>query len=285
MRLIPFYRCGVRIAQSGIFRKLTSNDEKIVTRLRTGPYICVNLNDYIGRSVYYWGDYDRKIIRICQKLLGEGDCFLDIGANVGDVGLSAARFVGPSGQVHMFEPQPQICAMLMKSIEINKYSNVYLHQIALSDSEGEFMLSVPPDNTGAATMAAESKADVSHTVKVKTCNAGQYLAALNLPQIKAIKLDVEGHEEQVLAGAYPFLKANRPAAVIIELHDDGNPFLEREEVKLLSELDYAFFQIRQRSLLRVQLREITSNETETGYDFVAIQQSEAGFYRKIFSIV
>ena len=284
VRFLPFYRGGVRLAQSPLFKYLSATDEILLTRLKTGPRIMFNINDYIGRSIYYWGDYDRKITHICKCILKEGDCFLDIGANIGDVGLSATVFVGLSGQVHFFEPQPHICNYIRKSIRINHFNNAYVHEIALSDREGECLLSVPLDNVGAASLEPKSD-DVAHTLRVRTCNASEYFGKIGLPRIKAIKLDVEGHEEKVLAGAYEFLEPNRPVAVIFESHDNGTPFFERGEVKLLSELNYSFFQIRQRPLFKVELLEITSNSIETGYDFVALLKSEVDYYRNFLSIV
>lgn len=284
MRLFPFYRGGVRIAQSKLFKKLTSTDELLITRLRTGPYIMVNLNDYIGRSIYYWGDYDRKITYTCMRLLEKGDCFLDIGANVAEVGLSAARVVGPSGQVHVFEPQVQICDYIRKSVNRNQFTNLHIHEVALSDQDNECLMSVPHDNSGAGALSFGIN-DMARLIRVTTCQATKYLSQLNLPQIKAIKMDVEDHEGTLLKGAYDFLDFNKPVAIIFESHENRIPFFNRCEVKILTDLGYSIFQIRQRPLVNVNFREVTSNEMETGYDFVALLKSELNYYSNIFSFV
>lgn len=271
LRIFPLYRGGVRIAQSRYFKKLTSSDEIIVTRLRYGPFIVVNLNDYIGRTIYYWGDYDRKISKLCECLLNRGDCFIDIGANVAEVGLLAASIVGQEGQVHIFEPQANICAYIKKSVELNRFSSVYIHEVALSDKNDRCILSIPSDNTGAAAISRIKNGDGP---LVNLRRASEYLKMLKLPAIKVIKIDVEGHEENVIRGAQEFLITNKPTAIIFESHYMHIPFFERKEVIPIKELGYDFFQISQKSLFRVELKKLMNNQLDTGYDFIAIKHNQ-----------
>jgi hypothetical protein len=145
-------------------------------------------------------------------------------------------------------------------------------------------MAVPLENSGAATLSF-GRDDIANSIKVKACQATKYLSKLNLPKIKAIKIDVEGHEGTLLKGAYDFLAYNKPVAIIFESHYSEIPFLDRCEAKILTDLGYSIFQIRQRPLVRVNLKEVISNEIETGYDFVALLKSEINYYGKIFSFV
>jgi FkbM family methyltransferase len=270
IRCYPFYRGGVRIANSHLLRELTSEDELVLTNLRRGPRLLVYLNDYCGRSIFYWGDYDRKITWICRKLLRKGDCFLDVGANMGEVGMYAAKFVGPSGQVHFFEPQPKLAGCIRVSAELNGFKHAFIHEVALSGRDGEACLSVPGGNTGMGSLENQGSAD-STCVTVQTRNATAYLAELNLPPVRVMKIDVEGHEETLLRGAFDFFKSNRPTAIVFESHDNGEPFFGRGAVKIMYSLGYNFFQIRQKPLFRVQLKKIGNDSSvEAGYDFVAL---------------
>ncbi|MBM4032640.1 MAG: FkbM family methyltransferase [Planctomycetes bacterium] len=275
IRSYPLYRGGVRLADMSWPRRLTDEERLVLTRLRHGPHILVYLNDYCGRALYYWGDTDRKITWLCQRLLRPGDCLLDIGANYGEVGLFAGQSVGPSGQVHIFEPQPKLAECIRVSAELNGYRHVYTHAVALSDRDGEADLVIPRGCSCRGSLSTSGRE--GDRVRVPLRRAGPYLAQLGLPHIRILKLDVEHHEEQVLAGAWDFLAANTPAAIIFESHDDGQPFSERGAVRKLSELGYRFFQIRQKPLFRVQLKELRGNgSVESGYDFVGLSSDPEG---------
>jgi FkbM family methyltransferase len=273
LRLNPFYRGGVRAAQTAFVTKLSQDLPLKVTRLRGGPHLLVDPNEYSGRAIFYTGDYDRRITWICRQLLRPGDCFLDIGACLGEVGFYAAQFVGPSGQVHLFEPQPRSANRIRVSAELNRFKHVFIHEIALSDQDGSLDFFVPRGHTGMGSLTTSGHGEVD-TLKVRVQKSGTYLDKLHLPRIRAVKIDVEGHEEQVIGGAMDFLRLNKPAAIIFECHDDGQPFFERGLVKVISSLGYEFFQIRQKIWLRVQLKKLkSSNVVEHGFDFVALSTS------------
>jgi len=276
LRLNPFYRGGVRISQMPFVSRLTEDLRLVPTQLRKGPRILIEPNEYSGRAIYYTGDYDRRITWICKRLLRPGDCLLDIGANQGEVGLYAAQFVGPTGSVHIFEPQPKLANLIRVSAELNGFDHVHIHQIALSDREGQADLFVPQKHTGMGSLSRDNTGcgmDVD-VLKVRTYRTGSYLQDLKLPPIRVIKMDVEGHEEQVIGGAMAFLRSNKPAAIVFECHDNGQPFFERGVVRLISSLGYGFFQLRQKIWLRVQIKRLTSNDSlETGYDFLALSNS------------
>ncbi len=273
LRLDPVYRGGARIAQMPFVGRLTQDLGLVVVRLRRGPRLLVDPNEYSGRAIYYTGDYDRRITCICRQLLRPGDCFMDIGGCFGEVGLYAAQFVGPTGQVHIFEPQPRSANLIRVSAELNGFKHVFTHEIALSDRDGSLDFFVPRAHKGMGSLTIPDHGKVD-TLQVRVQKSGTYLDKLHLPRIRAIKIDVEGHEEQVIGGAIDFLRSNKPAAIIFECHDNGQPFFERGVVKLISSLGYDFFQLKQKIWLRVQLKRLReSNMVESGYDFVALSTS------------
>jgi hypothetical protein len=117
-------------------------ESRVLTKLRCGSKLVVNPNEYLGRSVYYSGDWDRKITWVISKLLRPGDVFIDIRAHCGVAAIAAAKLVGSLGAVHAFEPQPDLAAMLAESAESDGHNCVHIHNIALSDKAGELDLSI-----------------------------------------------------------------------------------------------------------------------------------------------
>jgi FkbM family methyltransferase len=160
-----------------------------------------------GPHSYWLGNYEADKQRLLQKLLREGDCFLDIGANVGFHTLLAAALVGRSGRVVAFEPLPQNLAFLRRHLLLNRIRNVTAYEAAVSDAPGmvTFNESCGPsmgriDSIGSLTVQAVTLDDLWH--------GGEF------PPPRAVKIDVEGAEDAVLRGAAKLLAAARPVVVL-----------------------------------------------------------------------
>jgi FkbM family methyltransferase len=271
-RLYPLYSgCGT-IANSGLYRFLSSNSELVETRLRDGSAIQVHLNDYVGRSLFFFGDLDPKISWVCKTVLRPGDTMLDIGANYGLVTLQASRRVGGSGQVHAFEPQCDLAVLIRSSCERNGYKQATVHSLGLSDADADVTMTVPLHNRG---MASVNVAGLSgRTILIKLKNGGDYLRALNLPKVRLIKVDVEGHEAAVFAGARAWLAEARPEVIVFETAEGTQKFREHPAVKVLAGLDYDFFGIP-RVRLRMRLVHIPPDSAMHFHDVVAVQRGSS----------
>lgn len=118
--------------------------------------------------------------------------------------------------VHTFEPVPHVAEFLRS---VNP-AHVTVHEVALSDAPGEAVLHVPsggPGSEGRSTLSAPGFADATAlTVQLRTLDS----IAITDP-IGFIKIDVEGHEEQVLCGARATIATHRPVLLVeIETPDD-----------------------------------------------------------------
>jgi len=89
------------------------------------------------RTVRYEGDAERHNLRFLQRYLRVGDAVLDIGANVGQRAIPAARLVGPPGRVDAFEPSPAMRAVLLEnSANANLKSVVVVHALMAAQTPG-----------------------------------------------------------------------------------------------------------------------------------------------------
>jgi FkbM family methyltransferase len=207
----------------------------------------VDISDYDGRPIYFWGDHDPRVTRACVDSLRPGEVFLDIGANFGEVALAAAAKVGPSGAVHAFEPNERIAAYLRRSAALNGFSHLFVHQVALGSTDGEAELFGPAGHSGAASVLASNETDaldrsVSYG-KVAIRNAGSYVREVCDRPISAMKIDAEGSEGPILESMEAILREDRPRMICFESHNSGTPFFERESVRCLNQIGYRFEQI------------------------------------------
>jgi FkbM family methyltransferase len=269
-RLYPLKSGSARLAQYRLARWFTPRSATAVARLSNGMRIEIFPNDYIGSAIQLFGDYDPKISWVCRRVLRRGDVAIDVGAHHGLISLFAAGAVGPTGTVHAFEPQPELAATLRQSLRLNSLSNVHLHELALSDRDGRMTLNIPAFNTGAASFS-DDVVGVERRIEVEVRQAATYLASLNCPAPRLLKLDVEGHEDRFFRAAEPFFRDTRPTVVVFECHANGTSFWQRDAVRILRGLDYTIYQVP-KAVLRVRLRELNVGVEPPAsvYDFVAV---------------
>lgn len=234
-----------RLMISHFVNWLTAETGAIVTTLRTGESIVVDLQDHCARAIYFWGDYDPRVSRICIEALQPGDIMLDIGANYGEIALAAVARVGSKGAVHAFEPNPKVAGCLRKSVQLNGFTNLFVHEMALGAEDDEVELVAPAGNSGAASLIARpwGRADVSYG-RVKVRAGGDYLREVLRSPIAVIKIDVEGMEGPVLESIRPLLRKSPPRVVCFESHCSEIPFYERPPVRCLAQLGYRFEQVK-----------------------------------------
>ena len=174
--------------------------------------------------------------------LGEGDVFVDIGANSGYFSVLAALKVGARGRVFAFEPNPAVRRQLERHIGLNAIADrVTISELALSDEDRDdvrLFVSCWPENDGIASLtpAAETlargglRADTSIAVRVRTFDS--WVQSVQLSRIDLMKIDVEGAESRVLAGMSSTLTRLRPARIICETP------IESEAAKMLRDRGY-----------------------------------------------
>ena len=106
---------------------------------------------YFARVTYEPGATDAVL-----TTLGEGDVFVDIGANSGYFTVLAALRVGSRGRVFAFEPNPTVREQLQRHIELNAITDrVTVSELALADEDKDdvrLFVSCWPDNDGIASL-------------------------------------------------------------------------------------------------------------------------------------
>jgi len=166
---------------------------------------------------------------ILKELVQPGDRVFDVGANIGRVAHALARRVGPTGQVHAFEPTPMARRVLDALVRLRGLSQVVVVPCAVGRQEGELLLRVPM-HEGWKPMhqithcPADGPAGASLELRVPCRQLDVYWEAVGRPDIAFIKCDTEGHELPVLEGARRLLEICHPS-IFCEIEA---PYLERQ---------------------------------------------------------
>lgn len=164
-----------------------------VTRL---PFkVHADTSDPVSQSIASSGIWESFESELVWKGLRRGDCFIDIGANIGYFSVLAATRVGGEGRVIAFEPEHNNHALLKDNAALNAHSQYTLHAVAASDADGEGQLFLNPENLGDHQIYATDDRAVQ-TISLRPIDA------LLEPQTKIdlIKIDVQGAEQKAMAG-------------------------------------------------------------------------------------
>ncbi|MDB5195565.1 MAG: FkbM family methyltransferase [Parcubacteria group bacterium] len=181
------------------------------------------------------------LTRFLIRELTEDSVFYDIGANYGYYTALAAELV-TTGEIHAFEPSERVFPYLSRGSSGGDH--LFLNKVALSDSSGEVsFFDCSPDNASGQSTLVEAVATHEHpeqyaTTTVTATTLDAYGQTHRAPTI--IKLDVEGGESAVLAGARTMLTTQSPV-VAVELWSGEGSVYSVNVLRLFDELGYEPF--------------------------------------------
>jgi FkbM family methyltransferase len=171
----------------------------------------VRMSEKVAQSIYYYGVFDPIVPEAIWRLLDCGETGVDIGANIGQNTSAMAARSGPTGRVIAFEPHPVTFAELRGNQahwSNRSFAPVQLENTALGATEGEAMLATE----GCLSDAALGGPGIGVKVPIRRLDdyAGPAL------RVGVCKMDVEGHELPVLAGASQTLQRRAVRDLIFE---------------------------------------------------------------------
>jgi len=181
-----------------------------------------------------------RVLELGLDLISPGTRVLDIGANVGIYALPWAA-ISTGVTVHCFEPNPAVRARLARNVALNRLgSRVRLHPEALSDRAGTATL-YGSDDMSSLNQGVYSGRQAA-PVEVPLARLDDVLGGEGTP-ISLMKIDVQGHELEVLRGAETLISRHRPVLILEHEDDLYRSAAEAEQRKtglatLLSRLRY-----------------------------------------------
>jgi len=239
-------------------------DKPQIVRLGKNLKVRVYPYDVIGKRIFIDGLFEKEECRFVTVFLKPGMIFLDIGANLGQYTLLAAQRVGPTGQVHSFEPSGRMYSELRYNVALNNLSdNCFLNEVAVSEKEGSAQLSqYEPGAEVFGSLGNQHWANLCVTKidrlsgraanpapPVKTITLDTYVLENHIPKIDLIKIDIEGGELPALKGAERILSQPDAPTIVLEMSDDntvGFGYKALDMWDYLSEFGYRMYRFDRR---------------------------------------
>jgi FkbM family methyltransferase len=155
--------------------------------------------------------HDEPEFERLSEWVSEGDCVLDIGANLGLFTAALSRLVGPQGHVFAFEPMPETFRLLTYNSRLFPHSNVTLINAAASSASALVGMEMPTSESGLPDIYCAHVVDQPTSLR----SFALPVDALAIPaRVSFVKIDVEGHELQVLQGIAKLLREHAPLLVV-----------------------------------------------------------------------
>lgn len=159
---------------------------------------------------------------VVKKWLPKGGSVVDVGANTGFTALVFSKLIGPEGQLIAFEPSPIIYPRLVEVIEKNGLKDRVECLNLGCGTEARTETLMVPVSSGNATIKREGVElhGSVREVQIKIDSLDRVLLD-RLQKLDFLKIDTEGFEDQVLAGAEKVVERFRPV-FYIELSQEYN---------------------------------------------------------------
>ena len=213
-------------------RYYVCSDELVIQTIH-GFNIVVDGHDLsITPELVFKGYYELPEQNFLKATLNGGDWIIDVGANVGSFSLLAGQLVGPFGRVFAYEPNPRPLQLMAKSLVMNwMHERVVQRPVAVGDSSGTVELTfvahrLGDGRIGDGDLAGPASAENSEilgldrtSVLAVACVRLDDEFPVDVP-IKVLKIDAEGYEAHILAGAKRLLRRRCVDFILLELLDE-----------------------------------------------------------------
>jgi FkbM family methyltransferase len=195
--------------------------------IRDGKFLLLDNLNWIDTRLLIKQPYEKLQIQRAYHLAQKNECdlFLDIGANIGLYTIKIGSL--PGIDVHAFEPVLRNFYQLNANLMLNNLEyKVTSHKVALSDEDDEVVIFVDPNSTGISRIDLGDRSESCFTSKekIQTTKLDSMYHWKNKKIF--IKIDVEGHELNVLNGMQKILKSNQCIVLIEAFEGDAAVLLQ-----------------------------------------------------------
>lgn len=185
----------------------------VLLKTEVGYLLCDGADLAVLATLVDTGDLERGTRLLIGRLLAPGDVFVDVGAHIGVHTLAAARAMQGRGQVIAFEPFERSRQLLEQSVWLNGFTGITrIHAAAAAERDGSATLHLGA-GSGLHSLFAHDDGGRGE-VAVVTARLDQAIGSETT--VTLLKIDAEGAELSVIAGASGLLERCPDLGLIIE---------------------------------------------------------------------
>jgi FkbM family methyltransferase len=191
--------------------------------LRSGLTLEADMADIFAATAAFGWIQEADDFEIFMSLVEPGSIAVDVGANFGLYALHAAHYGGSAGRVVAFEPAPETFDLLEANIARNGLAvRCRCIRAAVGSAPGKAILNVAADSVFSGLQDTGRSAIVAR-VETDVVTLDDSPEIVELPRVDFLKIDVEGGEADVLAGAHRLLARSPNILVMFEFSHKNLP--------------------------------------------------------------
>jgi FkbM family methyltransferase len=214
------------------------------------------------------GNWEKHSMQIWIKLCRHASSIFDIGANTGIYSL-VAQSINPKAAVYAFEPVGTVYQKMVANNTLNNFS-INCYELALSDTDGRLSIfKVNAEHTYEATLNKRFDGFLpdAKAMQVEVMTMKTFVEKNKITNIDLVKIDVETHEPEVMAGFGEYLAKFKPV-ILIELITD---FVVEGVIPAISGLDYLYFNIDEKK----GIHQVKTLELSDSFNFLFCTREKA----------
>jgi FkbM family methyltransferase len=246
----------IKIPPSGVIKIKNRNGN--ILKIKT------NQTNYVTQIIYWEGYQNFEYTDIFINLIKKVEVFYDIGANIGFYSLLAAM-ENETIKVVGFEPASGPLYYFKENVRINKFKNIIIESLALSNKVGEIIFYETKNTkysylkhnlSGESNAGSKTDGTKFFTNNVKSITLNKYFEDTSESIIDLIKMDTEGTENLILEKSDVILRQMKPIIICETLFNS----IESELEKILRSYEYEFYNHTENGLKKVE--SIVRNEDD-----------------------
>ncbi len=216
VRSIAFGEHELTHAYTQLFRMVESGSLVVRIPEIEGEFE-IGATSHILQRVMVESRYEPELVNVIRRRIDPERDAIDVGANVGLLTVVMARLLSGSRKVLAVEPIPAILNRLRGNIARNGCANrVRVFEGVATRSTGDCLINYVPGKEEYSSLNRIVHPAVEHDERQQISVAGDTIDNLVAKfglEPGLIKIDTEGAEEQVLAGAQATMRTHRPVII------------------------------------------------------------------------
>jgi FkbM family methyltransferase len=209
-----------RLRLFNLIKKLFGLD-LLLFRTPSGLNLLLDISDWVQYQIYFFGNYEVESLNLFKKLSQNASVIFDIGAHVGQYALECANAdTLQAKQIFAIEVNPKTFTYLLNNIQINEFTGVTPVLGAVSANYDILNINIPAYwNMGNTQINENENVQGFNNYLVASFSILSLIKKYNLKHIDLVKIDVEGHELNVLKDL--FAEGVYPSNIILEFIPDA----------------------------------------------------------------
>ena len=210
----------LRTAINRLMYRFVLRDPAILcVNAKPGFKIFVPLNDQGAASIVFLREYGRDEVTLIRQLMPFSSSFTDIGCNVGYFSMFVKNLAGPEFEVVSLDPNEFLCRIVRRSADVNHYEKIEVRNAAAGQRVGQAFFDVNARlSTSGRINFSEPQNGTDARSEIQVVMLDDLVPAsaeCSKQKVPLIKIDVEGHEVEVLKGGLSVMK--RGAIILCEV--------------------------------------------------------------------